>query len=532
LRVGVVVDASELAAWHHRALWEVVQANGPPVVAVLLASAAVPAPRNLVFRAYESFDRRLFGSPRDPSARVDARPFLADCPLLDARAVRHPQGFEFEPHVLEALRAECLDVLLQLGGGRLAGSVLDVARLGLWTFAHDDDARAGLAPLAAELLHGDLVTETRLVARSGTGERTLYRSHASTQPNSLARNRSGALWKSADFPSRALRGFADGREPPFDGGVTIPASTRPARAPRARDVARFAIGAALRVARNRARLRKADRVWFLAVRRHGGIPFETSDLAGFQPLPCPDDRFHADPILVHDGGRHHLFFEDADRRSGLGVIAWRPLDCDGAAGPSQVVLEADHHLSYPFVFRWRDTWFMIPETSEKRTLELHRAVEFPLRWELEKVLFHDVIAADATVLEHRGRLWMFTAMSRGGAALGDELFLFHAETPLGDWIPHPCNPIVSDVRRARPAGPLFRSGDQLWRPGQDSAGDYGAALWLSRVEVLDEQRYRETPVRRIDPDWVPGGMCTHTYTRAGDLELLDGRVWMPRTRAR
>jgi hypothetical protein len=171
---------------------------------------------------------------------------------------------------------------------------------------------------------------------------------------------------------------------------------------------------------------------------------------------------------------------------------------------------------------------MIPETSENRTVELYRATEFPRRWELEKVLLHDVIAADPTLVEHEGRFWLFLAMSPTGASLNDELFLLHAETPLGPWTSHPWNPIVSDVRRARPAGPVFRDAGALWRPGQDCSGDYGAAFWLNRIERLDPDGYRETPVRRIDPSWLPGGLCTHTYTRAGDFEAMDNRVWKPR----
>jgi hypothetical protein len=180
------------------------------------------------------------------------------------------------------------------------------------------------------------------------------------------------------------------------------------------------------------------------------------------------------------------------------------------------------------VFRWGDAWFMIPETSERRTVELHRAVEFPLRWRLETVLFHDAAAVDATPSFHGGRLWLFLAMSASGASLNDELFLFHADAPTGPWTPHPMNPVVSDVRRARPAGPLFHDHGALYRPGQDCAGDYGAAFWLNRVEVLDERSYRETPVRRIHAGWHPGGLCTHTFARAGALEAIDNRIWLPR----
>jgi hypothetical protein len=115
-----------------------------------------------------------------------------------------------------------------------------------------------------------------------------------------------------------------------------------------------------------------------------------------------------------------------------------------------------------------------------------------------------------------------------GATINDELFLFHAEAPTGPWLPHPRNPIVSDPRRARPAGALFREGDTLYRPGQDCAADYGAAFWVNRVEQLDERHYRETPIRRITPEWHPDGLCTHTLARAGEFEAMDNRVWMRR----
>ena len=263
-------------------------------------------------------------------------------------------------------------------------------------------------------------------------------------------------------------------------------------------------------------------------RRYAFFGHLVDSLEGFVPLPCAPDRFHADPMLVRTGDAHHLFFEDADRASGLGAISYRAILPDGGAGPVHRILEGETHFSYPFVFEWRGSWYMIPETSERRTVELYRALEFPLRWQLDKVLFHDVTAADTTVFEDRGRLWLFTAMSPSGGSLNDELFLFHADAPSSEWVPHPMNPIVSDVRRARPAGPLFRENETLYRLGQDCAGDYGAAFWLNRVEVLDASRYRETPIRRIEASWHPGGLCTHTYTRAGQFEAMDNRIWMRR----
>lgn len=533
LRVGVIVDGAACPRWQTRLLGDLRDEPCVELVAVLRAPADVRV-RSRGFRAYERLDRRLFAPPGDAGAIEDASALLDALPGFDLTlGPDDAGGRSLAADSLELLRSLQLDLLLQLGGPALNRHVGEVARLGLWVFAHAEAERRGAAPYWNEMTAGARTVESQLIARGASGDTPLYRTWSSTNPNSLVRQRHPVLSKCAAVVGRAARGFATGRVPPFDGGPTAVGDVTPsdgdvAARPGLASVGRFAATAVARVARNRLALRKADRIWFIALRRRRSTPLLDDALDGFEALPCPEDRFHADPILVHDGGAHHLFFEDADRASGIGKLAWCPIDADGRPGDAEIVLETDCHLSYPFVFRWQGAFYMIPETSERRTVELYRAAAFPRRWELVKVLFRDVAAVDTTLFEHAGRFWIFLAMSPTGASLNDELFLFHAETPLGEWIPHPWNPIVSDVRRARPAGPVFRDGGVLWRPGQDCAGDYGAAFWLNRIDRLDPDGYRETPMRRIDPGWMPGGLCTHTYTRAGDFEAMDNRLWKPR----
>jgi hypothetical protein len=533
LRFGVVLASSVVTAWQRRALVTLFAEPSVEFALAVLARSTPPRRRGLVFRGYEALDRRLLGAPESPLDPVELGAWFAASERIDAELVAAAGGHDFAPATVEAALARELDVLLQVGGSRLVGRALGLSRRGLWCFEHEEEERAGLPALFQPMARRDPVTHVRLLERSLRGTETLLTTVSSTNPYSLERNRTGPLWKASDLPARAARALADGREPPFDGGVAIAeaAASTSSRAPRAMDVARLAGSGALRVAANRRRLRTEDRVWFIALRERGETSIATDLLGGFAAVPCPPDRFHADPILVHDGERHHLFFEDADRATGHGSLAWCAIDERGRPGPIERILEMETHLSYPSVFRWQDEWFLIPETSERRTIELHRAIEFPLRWRLEKVLFHDVAAVDATPFLHDGRLWLFVAMSTSGASLNDELYLFHADSPDGAFTPHPMNPIVSDVRRARPAGPLFFEGATLYRPGQDCAGDYGAAFWIHRVDELTERSYRETPVRRVDPSWWPGGVCTHTYTRAGRFEAMDNRVWVRRDRS-
>jgi hypothetical protein len=189
------------------------------------------------------------------------------------------------------------------------------------------------------------------------------------------------------------------------------------------------------------------------------------------------------------------------------------------------VLEAAHHLSYPFVFAHGDEVFMIPETAAARRVELWRADPFPRAWRREAVLLEDVEAVDATVLEHEGRLWMFVGIAAPGSSTLDQLHLFWAADPRGPWTPHPRNPVVSDATCARPGGPVFRHDGELVRPGQDGSRRYGGGLSLRAIDVLSTEAYAEHEVGRIGPEDVRGGAhATHAYAVDGRFEAIDVRL--------
>src|SRR5690606_21018624 len=110
-----------------------------------------------------------------------------------------------------------------------------------------------------------------------------------------------------------------------------------------------------------------------------------------------------------------------------------------------------------------------PETSENKTIELYKCVDFPYKWELSKVLMNNVSAVDSTILKHNNKYWLFCNIKENeGASSLDELFLFYSDSlQEGEWISHPLNPIVSDVSQSRPAGHIFKENGRLYRPSQN-----------------------------------------------------------------
>jgi hypothetical protein len=456
-----------------------------------------------LFRAYEALDRRLFPLPNDPLRPCDAAPLLTGVPRV-------------APASLEA------DLILKLASVPSHSRWRGAAPLGVWSFDHLELALGGAPAFFAELAQGSPVHDIRLRADTTTGSSVLARTVAATHPTSLSRSRHAALWKASTLVGRALRAAAYGAGP-IDQDLPTPAKPEPSRFA----LGRFAIRAVSRLARDRVIRRGQSQIWFVAVRpSRGGLLDDR--LEGFVPLAMPADRFYADPFLVPEGERVWLFFEDADRASGKGVIRCSELLEDGRPGESRVVLECDYHLSYPNVFRRDGDWFMLPETSANGTVELWRAIDFPWRWMRERVLLKDLRAVDPTLLEHEGRLWLFVGVGAADQVAADELFAFHADSLGGPWTPHRSNPIVSDARHARPAGPFFREAGHWFRPAQDGSGDYGSGFWLQRVERLDESCYEETSVRRIGGEWHSGLIGTHAIARAGGFDAIDGRLWWRR----
>jgi hypothetical protein len=172
---------------------------------------------------------------------------------------------------------------------------------------------------------------------------------------------------------------------------------------------------------------------------------------------------------------------------------------------------------------------MIPETGQNGTVELFRATAFPWAWQLEKVLYR-APGLDTTLHVEQGTYWFFTTfLDPAGAS--NQLCLFNAPSLTADWRFHPQNPIAKDVRQARGAGKLFRTGEgALIRPCQDNSVRYGYALRFMEILKLNTAEYKEQLFSTILPEEKTGQLGLHTYNRVSEFEVLDGVRAEPRNK--
>ncbi len=198
----------------------------------------------------------------------------------------------------------------------------------------------------------------------------------------------------------------------------------------------------------------------------------------------------------------------------------------------QPILERPYHLSYPFVFRHDEAIYMLPETGGNHTVELYRARSFPFDWVLHRVLIQDADVYDATLLRHQERWWIFASIAHRDGSSHDELGIFYSEHLEGPWRAHDLNPVKSDCRSSRPAGPFVKYGDRLLRPAQDCESGYGSGLVWLEIEELTTDRFKEREIAR----W-PGSAALadgiHTFNFDQELGAIDRKraIWKSPFRA-
>lgn len=249
-----------------------------------------------------------------------------------------------------------------------------------------------------------------------------------------------------------------------------------------------------------------------------------STFSTYQKILPPKDRFWADPFVVERNSKFYIFLEELEYGTGKGYISVMELS-EGSFAKVKVekILEKPYHLSYPFIFKEKDTYYMIPETVGNNTIELYECTAFPYEWKLWGNLMENVIAADTTIVFRDGKYWMFTSIEeQSGVTTDKQLHIFYSDTLLtSNWVAHVTNPVVNNVSSARPAGNIFEYGGALYRPSQDCSKRYGWATRINKIITLNEAAYKEENIAHVKPTWDKDLLCTHTYNKQNNLSVID-----------
>ena len=208
-------------------------------------------------------------------------------------------------------------------------------------------------------------------------------------------------------------------------------------------------------------------------------------------------QYVADPFMVREGEIWNMFFEVMNVRTGHGEIG-HATSRDGFRWHyERIVLREPFHMSYPYVFKFQDQYYMIPESWNAQSIRLYQATKFPTEWTYLQTLISGQSYVDSAVSFFNGYWWLFTTVERN-------LRLYHANDLFSKWEEHPRSPIlinhpnVKPLNAIRSAGRIICFNGDLIRFTQDLVPYYGIQVRAFRIKKLtledyDEEEWRSFP---------------------------------------
>jgi len=234
------------------------------------------------------------------------------------------------------------------------------------------------------------------------------------------------------------------------------------------------------------------------------------------------NQFFADPFIIDFNNNYYVLFEDflyKDKKAGISAIMF-----DGMNRNNKIIpcIRKPYHLSYPFVFKYRDEVYLIVEEWRSFEVSLYKSLHFPSGWEKVDTLIRNISAVDSTMFRFNELWWLAFTIREENPDL--KLYLYYSKDLFSGWQPHKRNPVKTDISSSRPAGNLFERDGNLFRPSQDCSDTKCMKIAINRVIKLTPDDFQEDTIAIIKPnprDEFRHGI--HTINSLDNLIVIDGK---------
>lgn len=540
LKIAILLNSDKVQAWIYSVIEKLVTSDYAVINPVVYFNGPDNLSRpsgfsgSLISRAQRKLDRLLFSRADSYDAVKDISQLVKGINEIRVGTVKNNGYDEFTSEDIAKIKNYNPDIILKFTDGNLSGPILQLAKYGLWGFSMNH--RTGNTEIGSgyyEVVSGNPVTSGSLLILKDHGERdiTISRNWESTCSHSVHLNRNKLYWRASLVIPRIIHGIHTYGTPYFE-ELTKKYSENDGFSEDRGDYEKIKIRSAKPFTTIKLLIRKSLKKifytdpfsWILLFNPSNNKGFPDNSYAGYRRLQPSNDRFWADPFVVSSGDRHFVFVEEFIYRKNRGHISVLELDRQGEIIKSLPVIEHPYHMSYPHVFQFKGSYYMIPETCENHTIDLYKSTDFPYKWTFVRHIMSNIEAMDSTLFHYRDKWWLFTLVEKISFASDNspELYIYFNDDFMSDnWVSHPLNPVVSDVRTARPAGNIFTVGGAIYRPSQDCSERYGQALNINQILVLTETNYAEKEVIKVNPDWDNKLKGIHTLNFSDSFSIAD-----------
>lgn len=522
LKIGLIINNKTLLKWEYTIIKTLIESIYAEINLVINFSQSSPKKMSTGLWFHEKLDRLIFKNKDSFDLKIDSSEIFQGINQLKVKS--YTEIFDNT----EVIKNLGLDLIICFVSQTPDIGQIQISKYGIWYYEVGDALQFGnFWECYGEVTKNRSEFSVALKTVYGTRQPiVLFQSFLSIYPHSILVNRNDAYHYAIDIFLRTLKKLYSEQENFFsrvleesklDINVLF---NKKYNAPGSFEAIKNLLIINWRFLSSKVKFSDKS-YWFLQYKIHEQQNTFPPDVSTFKKLVPSKDRFWADPFPVYQNGQYFIFFEELDFKSDKGHISFLELDEHGDVVKIEKIIERPYHMSYPFLLDWNKELYMIPETSGNKTIEVYKCTQFPNKWEFVMNLMKNISAKDTTLFYYNDLWWLFTSIkSEHGNC--SELYLFYSTDFLSnEWIKHPQNPVVSDVRYERGAGSIFINNDKLYRPSQDCSGTYGRAVNFNEIVTLNTEDYKEIMTSRIEPFWDNTLIGTHTFNLAENFVVVD-----------
>jgi hypothetical protein len=222
--------------------------------------------------------------------------------------------------------------------------------------------------------------------------------------------------------------------------------------------------------------------------------------------------FVADPFIIKGDSLYYMFFEVVHKYDRKGRIGLATSTDKLNWSYQKIVLEETYHLSYPYVFKYDNNYYMIPECGQSGYIKLYKSEEFPYKWTFMANLLQGDFG-DASIFEYHDKFWILSEKKDSGVERNSNLHLYYSNKLSYGWKEHPKSPIIiNNFEISRPAGRVIVDNDRIYRFAQQDKPYYGKKISGFEIYNLNEDQYEEKKINctfegsNNKEDWNADGM--------------------------
>lgn len=533
IKIGFLLNSSKIPKWQYLAIEKLNALPFTSLDLVLLNKSKKEKSkrRNLlllkkaVYIIYEKLDNLIFDKNKDLFSMVDSLELFYKSDTLSIKPTNKGISTFISDKDLEKIKSYNLDVLVRFGFGILKGDIFNIPKYGVWSFHHGDNRYfRGSAPCFWEMYSSK--TEIGLTLQELSNEldggKVLYKSYSSLDKFSLSKNRNKIYANSIPVLERLVSRIFFTGELRFEKELVDIYDQPLYKNPTNIITVKFLFKLFYRILEKFISKIFKKGKWHLAYSTNS---FPKISGRKLKTIKSPKGKFWADPFLLEKDSETYVFFEEYCeklKRGNISIIKFDDLKQKNTH-KSTVIIDEKFHLSYPNIFEKDGIYYIVPESSKANEIRLYECVEFPFKWKYKSAIMKNVRAWDPTLFFKDNKWWLFVNLAKHKLVPGtDELFLFYSDELFSNnWISHPLNPIITDVKKSRCAGKIFEFEDYIIRPSQNCGPRYGYGLVFNKILILTETDYKEEIIDQLSPEFSKKANAIHTFNKNENIIISD-----------